>query len=178
MSRNSIDDIWYSAGSFGQTGHLRGKRPERLLDIPDLASSRERRRLPAAASLGEAWEARAREAANAQRIAVLEQRLEALEEQQDNPPQCEMWIHTFAPEPYPLKKPIPILVRTHDGESLASFSDANINISGETEAEAFASIKSLILDAWDRLQKLSTNHKLGPKLQEKLAVLQEYIDGS
>jgi hypothetical protein len=88
-----------------------------------------------------------------------------------------VWIHTFAPEPYRLKKPIPVLVRSHGGEVLASFSDANINISGETEAEAFTSIKSLILDAWDRLQKLAMTHNLGPKLQEKLAVLREYIDG-
>ena len=88
-----------------------------------------------------------------------------------------MWIHTFAPEPVSLKKPIPILVRPHDGEYLASLSDANINISGETAVEAFTSIKSLILDIWERLQKLSTTTRLGPKLEERLAVLREYIDG-
>ncbi len=88
-----------------------------------------------------------------------------------------MWIHTFAPEPFSLKKPIPILVRPHDGEFLASLSDANINISGETATEAFTSIKSLILDIWERLQKLSTTTSLGPRLEERLAVLREYIDG-
>jgi hypothetical protein len=37
------------------------------------------------------------------------------------------------PELYRVKKPIPVVVRPHDGTFLASFLDANVNASGETE---------------------------------------------
>jgi hypothetical protein len=119
----------------------------------------------------------ARETADSRRIRSLEQRVAALEEAQKESTGYERWIHTFAPEPITLRKPIPILVRPHEGEYLASFLDANINISGETEAEAFSSIKTLILDVWEKLHKLATTSKLGPRLADQLAVLREFIDG-
>ena len=119
----------------------------------------------------------ARETADTRRIRALEQRVAALEEAHKASPGAERWIHTFAPEPFSLKRPIPILVRSHEGEYLASFPDANINTSGETEAEAFGSIKTLILDIWEKLQKLEKSSRLKPKLAQRLAVLKEFIDG-
>jgi predicted RNase H-like HicB family nuclease len=82
-------------------------------------------------------------------------------------------IHTFAPEPYTVKKPIPIVVRSQDGEFLASFLDANVSASGETEQEAFEGTKTLMLDMLGQLQR---QPKLGPKLAHRLAVLQEFIE--
>jgi hypothetical protein len=87
---------------------------------------------------------------------------------------CIMQIHTFAPEPYRVKRAIPITVREHDGEFLASFVDANVNASGETATEAFEGVKVLTLDMFDHLSKQA---KLGPKLAKTLAVLREFIDG-
>jgi hypothetical protein len=87
---------------------------------------------------------------------------------------CQMEIHTFAPEPYRVKKPIPILVRPHEGEFLASFLDANVNASGETAHEAFEAVKTLMLDMLDHLAR---QPKLGPKLAARLSVLREFIDG-
>jgi hypothetical protein len=87
---------------------------------------------------------------------------------------CTMQIHTFAPEPYRVKRAIPIAVREHDGEFLASFVDANVNASGETATEAFEGVKVLMLDMFDHLSKQA---KLGPKLAKTLAVLREFIDG-
>jgi hypothetical protein len=100
----------------------------------------------------------------------------ALEEAQKDSPGCARWVHTFAPEPISLKKPIPIFIRSREGEYLASFLDANINSSGATEAEAFSGIKTLILDAWDKLHTLETTSRLGPKLAERLSALREFID--
>jgi hypothetical protein len=85
-----------------------------------------------------------------------------------------MEVHTFAPQPYRAKKPIPVLVRPHEGEFLASFVDANVNASGETEQEAFEAVKALMLDMLDQLTSMP---KLGPKLAARLAVLREFIDG-
>jgi predicted RNase H-like HicB family nuclease len=105
-----------------------------------------------------------------QDLALQRRRLEVLETRGVS---CQMEIHTFSPEPYRVKKPIPITVRPHEGEFLASFLDANVNASGETEQEAFEAVKALLLDMLDQL-----NHqpKLGPKLATRLAVLREFID--
>jgi hypothetical protein len=84
-----------------------------------------------------------------------------------------MEIHTFAPEPYRVKKPIPIVVRPHEGEFLASFLDANVNASGEREQEAFAAVKGLMLDMLDHLGRQT---RLGPKLAARLAALRKFID--
>lgn len=86
---------------------------------------------------------------------------------------CQMEIHTFAPEPYRVKKPIPVVVRPHDGVFLASFLDANVNASGETEQEAFEAVKALMLDMLDHLARQA---RLGPKLAAKLSALREFID--
>jgi predicted RNase H-like HicB family nuclease len=86
---------------------------------------------------------------------------------------CQLQIHSFAPEPYRVKKPIPIVVRPHEGEFMASFLDANVNASGETEQEAFEGVKGLILDMLDQLSRYK---RLGPKLATRLAVLREFID--
>jgi predicted RNase H-like HicB family nuclease len=107
----------------------------------------------------------------ASELASQRERIEALEARDSS---NLVQIHTFAPEPYTVKKPIPIVVRPHDGEFLASFLDANVSSSGETEQEAFEGVKTLILDMLDQLQR---QPKLGPKLAHRLAVLQEFIDG-
>ena len=104
-------------------------------------------------------------------LALQKQRLEMLETQ--GAP-CQLEIHTFAPEPYRVKKPIPVVVRAHEGEFLASFLDANVNASGETAHEAFEAVKALMLDMLDHL---SRQPMLGPKLATRLSVLREFIDG-
>jgi predicted RNase H-like HicB family nuclease len=85
-----------------------------------------------------------------------------------------MEIHTFAPQPFRVFKPIPVMIRPHDGGFLASFLDANVNASGETEQEAFEAVKALMLDMFEHLCR---QPKLGPKLASRLAVLKEFIDG-
>jgi hypothetical protein len=121
------------------------------------------------------WEARIRERNRLdqleQEVSQQKRRLEALE---SRAVPCPMEIRSFAPEPYCVKKAIPVVVRQHAGEFIASFLDANLNASGETENEAFAAVKVLMLDMLDNL---SRQKKLGPKLASRLAVLREFIDG-
>jgi predicted RNase H-like HicB family nuclease len=111
------------------------------------------------------------------KIAQLEQRLRALE---DNSLAAAYTvpIASFAPEPYNLKKDIPVVVQqTSDDEYLASFADANINTSGDTQQEAFENLRSLILDMYQHLRSLP-KEKLGPRLAARLAVLRDFIDES
>jgi hypothetical protein len=104
-----------------------------------------------------------------QELAAIKERLASLESRSSP---CNMEIRTFAPTPYQVKKPIPIAVRPHDGVFLASFMDANVNASGETEQEAFEAVKMLMLDM---LEQLESQPKLGPKLAVRLAVLKEFV---
>jgi hypothetical protein len=129
---------------------------------------------PPPTSLSNAWKARAQEGRRLDtlehELALQKQRLAALEAG-ETPHRME--IHSFAPEPYRVKKPIPVIVRPHQGEFLASFLDANVNAAGETEQEAFEAVKALMLDMLDNL---AGKAKLGPKLATRLAVLREFID--
>jgi hypothetical protein len=84
-------------------------------------------------------------------------------------------IDTFAPEPYRVKRAIPVSVQRRTDGCLASFVEANVNSSGDTQQEAFANVKELILDVFDSLNSLPPS-KLGPGPARQLAVLREFID--
>lgn len=111
------------------------------------------------------------------RFIILEQRLAATEEklrELAEPGAITFSVATFAPEPYAVKQPFGIVVWHQPEGFIASFVDANINSSGDTQQEAFANTKELILDTFDRLNSLPAN-KLGPGPKRQLAVLREFI---
>lgn len=83
-------------------------------------------------------------------------------------------ISTFAPEPYEVLRPIPVLIRPDGEEFIASFVEANVNASGETQQEAFENVKTLILDVFDSLRSHSPE-KLGPDPARRLAVLRDFL---
>ena len=125
-------------------------------------------------------EARMKEAA---RLASIEERLATLEERLNRvetaaiPSHATLYLSTFAPEPYVLKHPIPIAIQETTDGFLASFVDANINTSGDTQQEAFANARELILDVFDRLHGLPAK-KLGPGPARQIAVLKDFIDAA
>ena len=83
-------------------------------------------------------------------------------------------INTFAPEPYELCQPL-LFVLQREGEGfIASFFDANIHASGDTQEEAFRNLKSVLLDIFDSLSAEPAN-RLGPEPRRQLAVLQQFI---
>lgn len=87
-------------------------------------------------------------------------------------------IQTFAPEPYQLLAPISVAIESDDhGDYIASFFDANISTSGETEQEAFDNLKNLILDIFDSLSK-ERPERLGPDPRRQLEVLRSFIRGA
>lgn len=110
------------------------------------------------------------------RVAELEARVEQLEEPSSDAP-VTFHIETFAPEPYKVRRPIPIVTRP-DGEGyIASFADANINSSGDTRQEAYANVKELLLDMLESLGSLPPE-QLGPRPARQLAVLRDFIDAA
>lgn len=83
-------------------------------------------------------------------------------------------IQSFAPEAYEVLKPIRVEIEA-DGESfVATFRDASISTSGDTEQEAFENLKSLILDIFDSLRREPAEN-LGPVPRRQLAVLRDVI---
>ena len=84
-------------------------------------------------------------------------------------------VETFAPEPYKMKRPIPLSLQRRADGYIASFVEANVNSSGDTQQEALANVKELILDAFDSLSSLPPS-TLGPGPTRQLAVLREFID--
>ncbi len=86
-------------------------------------------------------------------------------------------ITTFAPEPYHLLRHILIVLQPAEKGFTASFFDANVYASGDTEEEAFRNLKSLILDVFDNLS-VEPFDRLGPEPRRHLAVLREFITKS
>jgi hypothetical protein len=74
---------------------------------------------------------------------------------------------------YELIKPISVLVQKEDGVFLASFVDANINASGESQSEAILMLKSSIASRFRFYTK--NEAKLSSDPQQQLAVLRKFV---
>ena len=85
-------------------------------------------------------------------------------------------IQSFAPEPYEVLRPFAAVVKPAGDGYEASFFDANIHSSGDTEEEALSNLKSAILDVFDRLSDLEPKGKLGPEPARQLQVLGFYVN--
>jgi predicted RNase H-like HicB family nuclease len=83
-------------------------------------------------------------------------------------------ISTFAPEPFGVRKQIPVVIQPFDDEFIASFFDANINAQGSNETEALENLKDVMLGVFEHLSAQRSN-RLGPEPKRQLAVLQEFI---
>ncbi len=84
-------------------------------------------------------------------------------------------ISSFAPEPYDLLYPIYVSIyQTDRDEYSASFADANLHASGDTEYETLENLKSLILDVYDSLV-VEKEEDLGPGPKRQLLILQSFL---
>ncbi len=91
------------------------------------------------------------------------------------PPQIyAISITTFAPEPYELLRPISIVIEGQADGFIASFVEANINASGETEHEAVNMVKDTILMAYERLAS-KNDEALGPGPLKQKQILMSVI---
>ncbi len=83
-------------------------------------------------------------------------------------------IQSMAPEPYEVIKPFQVVVRAIDSEYVASFFDANLSASGETQAEAVLHLKDVIAGAFEILANMTdAEHGPGPLRQKR--TLEEFI---
>jgi len=83
-------------------------------------------------------------------------------------------IATLAPEPYELVRAIPVVVQPAGGEFIATFFDANISTAGDTQEEAVANLRSLLLDMFEYLES-EPPEALGPEPTRQLGVLRAFL---
>lgn len=82
-------------------------------------------------------------------------------------------IQSFEPFEFEVTKPILAVVQEEDGVFIASFFDANINASGESQLDAIEMLKDMIVSSY---QILETNEKiLSTEPQRQLAILRNFI---
>jgi hypothetical protein len=83
-------------------------------------------------------------------------------------------ITTFDPEPFDLLKEIKAVVQRSGDDYMASFFDANVNVSGVNEVDAIENLKDMLLSRFDYLDQLPPE-KLGPGPARQIAVLRTFI---
>jgi len=81
-------------------------------------------------------------------------------------------IATLAPEPYDLLREIMVVVQPDDDSFVATFFDANINASGNTQVDAVANLKDTMIATFEALER---EPKLGKGPAIQLAVLREVM---
>jgi hypothetical protein len=65
------------------------------------------------------------------------------------------------PEPLDLVSPISVVIEESDGSFIATFLEASLAASGDTEAEAIEGLKDRIITTFERLKSKHDN-QLGP----------------
>ena len=103
-------------------------------------------------------------------VALLKQRCSRLEELSP----ILVPIQSLAPEPYEVIKPLWAVVKVQDDQYIATFFDANISASGDTQTEAIFNLKDMIVGSFEILSETSAN-ELGPEPVQQKKVLQEFI---
>ena len=85
-------------------------------------------------------------------------------------------VETLEPEPYELVRPVLIVVQPDNGSFIATLFDANINASGDTQQDAVANLKDMLVTLFERLEREPrANLGKGPAMQ--LAVLRRILRG-
>src|SRR5207248_538687 len=71
-------------------------------------------------------------------------------------------------------KPIPVSIRPSGDDFVASFFDANVNVSGETEQEAFDGLREILIATFE-LFGSAPDEGLGPEPMRQFAVLRQFL---
>ncbi len=79
-------------------------------------------------------------------------------------------LNPFAPV---LRQSIPVSIQQEDGVFVASFSDANINASGETLSDALDMLKEMIVFTYEEFSE--DESALGVSAQNQLAILKRFV---
>lgn len=82
-------------------------------------------------------------------------------------------VITLAPAPFKLLQEIPVVLQPSGDDWIATFFDANVQASGDTQTEAVANLKDILISMFRRFSKEA--ERLGPEPRRQLAVLREFV---
>ncbi len=116
------------------------------------------------------WQETSRLEVLSREILLLKRRVTQLEAQTS----CIVPIESLHPEPHKIVQTINAVVRLVDDEYTATFFDANISTTGDTDIEAIANLKDLIAGTFDMLSAHESD-RLAPGPERQLSVLETYI---
>ena len=108
------------------------------------------------------------------RLQQLQEEVQSLKRQPQDDRTFSVIIASLTPEPFALKRDIPVLIRHDDDSYIATFVDANINASGDTLHGAVDNLKDLLVALFQRLSQ-EPKRSLGKQLLKQLAILQEFV---
>jgi len=83
-------------------------------------------------------------------------------------------VHSLAPEPFEILSPIELIIRPTGDGFIATFFDANVNASGDTETEAFENLKDMIVATFSEYTNVGVD-RLGPEPTRQFAVLRKFV---
>lgn len=101
---------------------------------------------------------------------TIKQRLKNLEENKF----IIVAVDTLTPDPYIVEKPFHVVIKNEGDSYIASFYDANINASGDTEEEALANLKDILVCLYNKLNSIRED-KLGNAMLKQRKILNEFI---
>jgi predicted RNase H-like HicB family nuclease len=110
-------------------------------------------------------------AALSQQFTEIQQRVSHIE---DCGQPCVVVLTDLHPFDYDASRPIYITVEPDGAEFLATFTDANISASGETQGDAVENVKDLIVAHFEDLSSEPVG-RLGPGPTHQLAVLKRFL---
>lgn len=105
-------------------------------------------------------------------IIILKERVNKLESDKA----YRIYLETLEPEPYLVAKPLNIHIRFCEDEFIASFHDANLSTSGDTQEEAYDNLKEVIITIYNTLNR-HEDSELGPGPLRQKKILNSFIKG-
>lgn len=116
------------------------------------------------------WEAVVRLDSLEKEVALLKERCAVLERLSP----ILVPIESLAPELYEVVKPFHAVVRYQNEQYIASFFDANLGASGDTQAEAIFNLKDIITGTFEIVTTVDES-ELGPGPLQQRKVLEQFI---
>jgi hypothetical protein len=83
-------------------------------------------------------------------------------------------VRSLGAEPVQLKSEIAVVVQPTGDDFIATYFDAGISMSGDSQEEAVDNLKALIVDLFESYEE--DEAKLGPGPRQQLAALREVIE--
>lgn len=163
-------EAWPEIGQCEPSGQLFGKVGEFFSVSPDWEAQVSGLLASLTHDVAQAWHRTAPMQTILNETLLLKQRVTALEEAAS----VIVPITSLVPFDYELVKPVMAVVKQEHGSYVATFFDANLSASGDTDVEAIINLKDTLVSSLEILLEHSET-RLGPAMLRQKATLLEFV---